>query len=130
MSILNEEADLTNSRVITHIHYKGWEDCSVPETSEQIKAFEKMVNVLLEFYEPQLDSLQSRALIHCRQGHGRTGSLLTILAMRLQEKLWERGMLDCPMTIPDTFVCLRKQRSYLVEVREQWCFIHSFLGIE
>jgi len=34
LSTLEGSADLTNSRVITHVHYKGWEDCSVPETEE------------------------------------------------------------------------------------------------
>ena len=60
--------------------------------------------------------------MHCRQGHGRTGTSVTTLTRLLQIYYGKQG----EMSIAETLVTLRQQRRYLVEMQEQFRFIESF----
>ena len=43
-----------------------------------------MMRILVEFYADKTQKNQ-KAIVHCRMGHGRTGTTLTILARLLQQ---------------------------------------------
>ena len=70
------------SREVTLLHFIGWPDLQVPSSVSQLESFNLIIKHLLTHYtEPNQDS---KALVHCTKGHGRTGTTLTILSRLLQ----------------------------------------------
>ena len=57
--------------------------------------------------------------MHCRKGHGRTGTTATILSRLLQSY---HGTKDL-VTQSGTLASLREQRAYLCETPEQYRFV-------
>ena len=56
--------------------------------------------------------------MHCRGGHGRTGTFVTILARMLQ--LFHGT--ESTISLAETLLALRNQRAHLCETEEQFCF--------
>ena len=108
---------------VTLLHFQGWPDLSVPHTMQQLQGFQELVRLLARSY---VSNANQRALVHCRQGHGRTGTLLTILARLLQMFNGTEQL----MTLSEVLVNLRNQRRYLCETQEQFKFAHGITTSE
>ena len=65
------------------LHYTGWPDLAVPEAGESIKGFTALVKQLLTHYTEAGSDVKRLAIVHCRLGHGRTGTLLTLFSRYL-----------------------------------------------
>mmetsp|Transcript_45804 Transcript_45804/g.60678 ORF Transcript_45804/g.60678 Transcript_45804/m.60678 type:complete len:81 (-) Transcript_45804:105-347(-) len=63
-------------------------------------------------------SSPKKAVVHCRGGHGRTGTLSTILSRMLQ--LYHGT--ESTISLCETLMALRQQRSGLCETPEQFSF--------
>lgn len=73
--------DVLAESEVTLLHFKGWPDLDVPSRHDQLMGFQELVRLLTRFYV--IGDGSQKALIHCRQGHGRTGTLLTVLTRLL-----------------------------------------------
>lgn len=72
------------TRQIRLIHFSGWPDCGVPEEPSELVGFNQMLKELLNHYINGTERREKKAIVHCRQGHGRTGTTVTILSRLLQ----------------------------------------------
>ena len=99
-------------REVTHYEFSGWPNFSVPTNSSELEAFESLVREVLPFVCDSKE--EGQLLIHCRKGHGRSGTFLTILSQlyMLQNKS------STNLSIRDTLKYLRSQRTRLVETDE------------
>ena len=101
---------------MTLLHFKGWPDCDVPETDEEMEGFNSLLSKLVNFYKVDTTALrkpENKAIVHCRQGHGRTGTLVTILTRKLQEHFNTYSQIS----LLETLKHLRTQRYGLIEMR-------------
>ena len=64
------------------VHFSGWPDCEVPTEEEEVSGFTEVVKILFNHY---IFKKEGKAIVHCGQGHGRTGALATILTRVLQQ---------------------------------------------
>jgi hypothetical protein len=66
-----------STRRVVQLHFKGWPDQGVPESTQPIR---ELVH-LMQFYRRKAGarSLDGPALIHCSAGIGRTGTFLAIV---------------------------------------------------
>jgi hypothetical protein len=67
----------TSSRRIVQLHFKGWPDQGVPDSTRPIR---ELVH-LMQFYRQKAAerSLRGPVLVHCSAGIGRTGTFLAIV---------------------------------------------------
>lgn len=101
------------------MHFSGWPDCGVPESDEELEGYRKVIEELFAFYTTGAASEgRDKALVHCRQGHGRTGTTLLILSRLLQAHYGTKAQIS----FIDTLKALRTQRSNLVETPKQFKF--------
>lgn len=107
------------TREIVHIQYTGWPDYGVPtETATIIKLTELLYNFEKENQKHKKQSI----VVHCSAGIGRCGTLLAILAAKLQQENQ-----SC-VSIPKIVSSLRNCRSGMVQTKEQYYFIYSVLS--
>ena len=69
-----------------------------------------------------------KAIVHCSAGIGRTGTTIALLHLIVQ--LWaqrNQGIKDPQISVFSTVRRLREQRYHLVQMPEQYEFIHGFL---
>ena len=69
---------------VTLYHFSGWLDCDIPQTAEQLEGFNTVLRDLVTFYVSAQQGSNPRAIVHCRGGHGRTGTFTLMLARILQ----------------------------------------------
>lgn len=74
---------VVKSARVTLLHFSGWPDCDIPAEEEELEGFNLMMNKLVAHYTAAATRNQ-KAVVHCRQGHGRTGTTVTILSRLLQ----------------------------------------------
>ena len=105
------------SKEVTLVHFKGWPDCDIPSTRDELNGFNLMMKYLVNFYNSG-SSRVPKALVHCRGGWGRTGTTVMILTRILQRI---NGTFDS-ITEKKTLIKLRSQRWNLLETAEQYKF--------
>ena len=105
------------SKEVTLVHFKGWPDCDIPSTRDEVNGFNLMMKYLVNFYNSGF-SKAPKALVHCRGGWGRTGTTVMILTRILQRI---NGTFDS-ITEKKTLLKLRSQRWNLLETSEQYKF--------
>ena len=105
------------SKEVTLVHFKGWPDCDIPSTRDELNGFNLMMKYLVNFYNSG-SSKVPKALVHCRGGWGRTGTTVMILTRILQRI---NGTFDS-ITEKKTLIKLRSQRWNLLETAEQYKF--------
>ena len=66
-------------RNIVLLHFHSWFDHSIPY--REIDSLNELLKELLTLYISSNGAL--KAVVHCRGGHGRTGTFLTIFARML-----------------------------------------------
>ena len=72
---------------VTLAHFKAWPDCGVPDTSSQFEGFSKVVELLLQSYQK---APIEKAIVHCKNGVGRTGTVVITLTRLLQHLRMEK----------------------------------------
>lgn len=110
---------------ITLYHFSGWPDLDTPTTSEQLAGFYSLIQALITFYISE-EGENKRAVMHCRGGHGRTGTCSLILTRILQQFYETSGQIS----LSNTLVNLRQQRNYLCETTEQYKFAQEVVSSE
>ena len=61
---------------VTLMHYSAWPDCDVPSTNSDVENIVQIVEALFQ----KVIANETKALVHCRKGLGRTGSMIMIVA--------------------------------------------------
>lgn len=121
---------ITNSlekqeRIVYQIHFNGWPDHGIPDTSDG-KVFEVFIeiNKLVD----QLNMEQKPIIVHCSAGVGRTG---TFVSMYLLEKEIMKQINDnCKIIRINVFNLVRKikeMRIYMVQTPIQYYFVYLFV---
>jgi len=118
---LDVESGNGSSASVRHIQVLKWPDSSLPSA-------EHTINYLLS--QLDLDDLKrtnSRALVHCRAGIGRTGTLLTLwilfyLISTTVNALNER------FSVQAIVAELRKDRPFMVQTPSQYYYIYELLA--
>ncbi|KAL0221476.1 hypothetical protein RCL1_001330 [Eukaryota sp. TZLM3-RCL] len=101
------------SKLVYHYQFLGWPDAQTP--SNMID-FDKLIALLCNH--------DSRMIVHCMAGVGRTGTLITILEM-IKSK--NQGVLN-EFDLIQFILTLRRERSPLmVETIDQFCFLRNYL---
>ena len=99
---------------VKHIHFTGWPDFGVPESTEEIRIIAKIV----------LDST-GVPVVHCSAGIGRAGSFLAIVNYFYQHQNEEKKK-----SVFDIVSTMRNQRMGIVQTYEQYCFIYQTINDE
>jgi protein tyrosine phosphatase len=84
-----EHVRTLKEREVVQLHYKGWPDFGVPETTRPIR---ELVHLMNAFRQSAAEKgIAGPAFVHCSAGIGRTGTFITIsLAF---EKLMQQNLL-------------------------------------
>jgi protein tyrosine phosphatase len=126
------------SREIYHLHYEGWPDFGVPESSLAIRELLR----LSHFF--QTPSPSSPIVIHCSAGIGRSGAFITIATIMnspIFKNLVQKNPYPSPsdlgyllqilsshFSVSNIVLTLRKQRHPgMVQTPQQYKFIYSTL---
>ena len=104
-----------NDADVTLYHFNGWPDLEVPNTEDEMLGFNIFMTALVHLYA---QNNSRKAIMHCRQGHGRTGTASLTLTRILQRL---NGTHDI-ISQSDTLLALRLQRNYLCETEWQYEF--------
>ena len=78
--------EVVKKTVVDHWHYTGWPDDGIPD-DHTLEGFEMLTNFLIEFILRKQN--YDKVLIHCREGRGKSGTLLAIIAQMIMYKRTE-----------------------------------------
>ena len=112
-------------RIVYQIHFNGWPDHGIPDTSDG-KVFEVFIeiNKLVD----QFNAEEKPIIVHCSAGVGRTG---TFVSMYLLEKEIMKQINDkCETIRINIFNLVRKikeMRMYMVQTHTQYLFVYLFV---
>ena len=112
-------------RIVYQIHFNGWPDHGIPDTSDG-KVFEVFIeiNKLVD----QFNTEEKPIIVHCSAGVGRTG---TFVSMYLLEKEIMKQINDkCETIRINIFNLVRKikeMRMYMVQTPIQYLFVYLFV---
>ena len=112
-------------RIVYQIHFNGWPDHGIPDTSDG-KVFEVFIeiNKLVD----QFNTEEKPIIVHCSAGVGRTG---TFVSMYLLEKEIMKQINDkCETIRINIFNLVRKikeMRMYMVQTHIQYLFVYLFV---
>jgi len=122
--------DTQNDEVISkikQIHYTGWPDHGVPK-KQGLDDFQTLVENSYSQYKTASEN-NSKVLIHCSAGIGRTGTLLSILNIVADiEKKKEQEEEISNISVFSVVRKLREHRFHLVQSESQYIFIYQFLA--
>lgn len=80
-NLIKRKLLLGNSRTVTHLQYLSWPDHGAPEEQDYI-IIGKILDYISEFHEKAI-GIDSKIVLHCSAGIGRTGSLIAIYNLQL-----------------------------------------------
>jgi protein tyrosine phosphatase len=133
---------------VYHLHYQGWPDFGVPESSFAIR---ELVNLMIFYQKKGYSSgLVGPVIVHCSAGIGRSGSFMTIATVMSDPKFKELihlrtiseqkkkqtqredrerlHSLLCKLGIKELVLHLRRQRHPgTVQTQHQYIFIYTAL---
>ncbi|KRZ53015.1 Tyrosine-protein phosphatase non-receptor type 12, partial [Trichinella nativa] len=110
----NEKRDLKQ------FHFHQWPDHSTPEEVEPLIEFLRLVR------EHQSESCTEPVVVHCSAGCGRTG---TFCGLDYAYCLYKSGKLTEEFSIYKLIFDFRRQRSSMVQTREQYVLLHQSVCI-
>ena len=86
VQLYNEDkTELVKQVNVTLINFSGWPDLDCPSTEDELEGFHSMLETLVGIYVNSKGKDKPKAVMHCRQGHGRTGTCTLILSRILQK---------------------------------------------
>jgi protein tyrosine phosphatase len=130
-------------RHIYHLHYEGWPDFGVPETSNAIRELVRYTLFYQKQHLPQRlsSAVPSYIVVHCSAGIGRSGSFMAITSIMSSPQFKQ---LMYPTTKPDkekllsliadkfripeiVFSFRQKRHPGIVQTQQQYNFIYTAL---
>jgi len=120
-----EEEDKEQERKIIQLHYEGWPDFGVPETTNQFRIILSYMNRLSDVKLHENDNKKNGpVLTHCSAGLGRTG---TLIAAHIAAQSLELGLAKTSdeIDLKKLVLQLREQRQGMVQTKEQYKFLHQ-----
>ncbi|KAJ1891643.1 hypothetical protein LPJ66_006803 [Kickxella alabastrina] len=107
------------TRTVTQLHYTEWPDHGVPQSPLP------MLRMMQELRSDISPNPEIPVIVHCSAGVGRTGTFIIIdsaLAYFAKNSDYEGDY------VQDAFKSLRKQRSLMVQVLEQYMLCYQVIG--
>ena len=81
VQLYNEDkTELVKQVNVTLINFSGWPDLDCPSSEDELEGFHSMLETLVGIYVNSKGKDKPKAVMHCRQGHGRTGTCTLILS--------------------------------------------------
>lgn len=77
---MSDNTTVVRQSEVTLMHYSAWPDCGAPSTNSDIDNIVQIVEALFQ----KVIANDTKALVHCRKGLGRTGSMIMIIARMVQ----------------------------------------------
>ncbi|XP_069547639.1 receptor-type tyrosine-protein phosphatase H-like [Brachyistius frenatus] len=106
--------DTAEERTVKHFHFTAWPDHGVPQCTEVLIEFRRLVRRHIE-----REGGRAPTVVHCSAGVGRTGTIIA-LDVLLQQLEKERAVGI------NAFVCkMRLNRPYMVQTESQYVFLHQ-----
>ncbi|XP_069769077.1 receptor-type tyrosine-protein phosphatase H-like [Narcine bancroftii] len=102
----------SKSRKVTHFHFTSWPDHGVPEDTEKLLQFQKLIRNHLN------NSQGGCPVIHCSAGVGRTGTLIAL--DYLLQRMDKEAMVD----VYGIVYKMRMNRTCMVQTEPQYIFLH------
>ncbi|XP_047233435.1 receptor-type tyrosine-protein phosphatase H-like isoform X2 [Girardinichthys multiradiatus] len=104
----------SEERTVKHFHFTAWPDHGVPQGTEVLIHFRRLVR-------QHIESAGSKAptVVHCSAGVGRTG---TIIALDVLLQQLER---EQAVDINNFVHKMRRHRSHMVQTESQYVFLHQ-----
>jgi len=120
-------SNATESRKLIHLHYTGWPDFGVPESTEAIRELKRVSELYAEREQKRGAKKKYPILVHCSAGIGRAGTFLAYLSYCQQIR---QGIPHNELSVASVVSHLRKQRMCMVQTKEQFHFIYQLLEDE
>ncbi|XP_027890511.1 receptor-type tyrosine-protein phosphatase eta-like [Xiphophorus couchianus] len=104
----------SEERSVKHFHFTVWPDRGVPQGTEVLIQFRRIVRQDIES-----DGSESPTVVHCSDGVGRTGTFIALdFLLQQLEKQQAVG-------IKDFLHRMRRHRSHMVQTESQYIFLHQ-----
>nr|BAJ52657.1 protein tyrosine phosphatase [Monosiga ovata] len=103
------------SRTLHHFWYRGWPDFDVPDEADD--------NILKFVHRVRAAATPAPIVVHCSAGIGRTGTYIMIDDGMLQLRGPHRVV-----DIVSSVMALRRQRGGLIQMLQQYHFVHKALA--
>ncbi|XP_043959317.1 receptor-type tyrosine-protein phosphatase H-like isoform X2 [Gambusia affinis] len=104
----------SEERSVRHFHFTVWPDRGVPQGTEVLIQFRRIVRQDIE-----RDGSESPTVVHCSDGVGRTGTFIALdFLLQQLEKQQAVG-------IKDFLHRMRRHRSHMVQTESQYIFLHQ-----
>lgn len=112
-------------REINQLHFTGWPDHGIPEINSVYDTFDYM---LKETDKIANSDKPYPITVHCSAGVGRTGTFIAIYNnYYLINRLLENKSKEIKLNIWNLVRKLKEQRRFLVENKNQYYFVYSYL---
>ncbi|XP_072348469.1 receptor-type tyrosine-protein phosphatase H-like [Scyliorhinus torazame] len=108
-----KKAGSSEKRSVKHFHFTAWPDHGVPQTTEKLLAFHKLIRDHLN------GNQQGSPVIHCSAGVGRTGTLIAL--DYLLQQIEHEDMVDVYGIVRK----MRWNRPLMVQTEPQYVFLHQ-----
>ncbi|XP_014830047.1 PREDICTED: receptor-type tyrosine-protein phosphatase H-like [Poecilia mexicana] len=104
----------SEQRSVKHFHFTVWPDRGVPQGTEVLIQFRRIVRQDIES-----DGSEAPTVVHCSDGVGRTGTFIALdFLLQQLEKQQAVG-------IKDFLHRMRRHRSHMVQTESQYVFLHQ-----
>ncbi|XP_032431091.1 receptor-type tyrosine-protein phosphatase H isoform X15 [Xiphophorus hellerii] len=104
----------SEERSVKHFHFTVWPDRGVPQGTEVLIQFRRIVR-----QDTESDGSESPTVVHCSDGVGRTGTFIALdFLLQQLEKQQAVG-------IKDFLHRMRRHRSHMVQTESQYIFLHQ-----
>uniref|UniRef100_A0A087YDN1 protein-tyrosine-phosphatase n=1 Tax=Poecilia formosa TaxID=48698 RepID=A0A087YDN1_POEFO len=104
----------SEQRSVKHFHFTVWPDRGVPQGTEVLIQFRRIVRQDIES-----DGSKAPTVVHCSDGVGRTGTFIALdFLLQQLEKQQAVG-------IKDFLHRMRRHRSHMVQTESQYFFLHQ-----
>ncbi|XP_053399763.1 receptor-type tyrosine-protein phosphatase epsilon-like isoform X4 [Mercenaria mercenaria] len=107
---INHKGDET--RIVKQYHFTSWPDKTTPDTAWSLVNFWRIVR------EGTIDA-KYPIVVHCSAGIGRTGTFIAL------DNLYNQAVTEGSIRPAQMVETLRRQRTYMVQTKEQYVYLHE-----